>query len=73
MDKKQIAAREDFRQYLMVVMGLSEASARSYDAYVSGVENVWGAVVLLVLTILLLFIAILCSVIVNCPKSIWLR
>ena len=40
MDKKQNVAREDFRQYLMVVMGLSEASAKSYDAYVSGVEHV---------------------------------
>ena len=39
MDKQHVV-REDFRQYLMVVMGLSEASARSYDAYVSGVERV---------------------------------
>jgi len=38
MDKERVV-REDFRQYLMAVMGLSEASAKSYDAYVSGVEK----------------------------------
>ena len=38
MDKQHVV-REDFRRYLMAVMGLSEASAKSYDAYVSGVEK----------------------------------
>ena len=39
---KQNAVREDFRLYLISVMGLSEVSAKSYDAYVSGVEKLLG-------------------------------
>ena len=39
---EQNAVREDFRLYLISVMGLSEGSATSYDAYVSGVEKLLG-------------------------------
>ena len=39
---EQNAVREDFRLYLISVMGLSEVSAKSYDAYVSGVEKLLG-------------------------------